>query len=73
KTGYFKNGLKNGFWKSYDSSRGDLESSFSYVDGELQGPYEIYFSNGTLKENGEYQDGRKVVLWEAGPQYWPSY
>lgn len=73
KTGYFKNGLKNGVWKSYDSSRGDLESSFSYVDGELQGPYEIYFSNGALKENGEYQDGRKVVLWEAGLQYWPSY
>lgn len=73
KTGYFKNGLESGVWKNYDSSRGDLISSFNYVEGVLEGPYNIYFSNGALKENGEYRDGEKVILWEAGPQYWPSY
>lgn len=72
KSGYFENGLKNGVWKSYDSSRGDIISSFSYAKGKLEGPYEIYFSNGGLKENGEYKDETKVILWEAGPQYWPS-
>lgn len=72
KSGYFENGLKSGVWKSYDSSRGDIISSFSYAKGKLEGPYEIYFSNGGLKENGEYKDETKVILWEAGPQYWPS-
>lgn len=73
KTGYFGDGAESGVWKNYDSSRGDLISSFNYVKGVLDGPYEIYFSNGALKENGEYRNGVKVVLWEAGPQYWPSY
>ncbi|MGL5645264.1 hypothetical protein, partial [Cetobacterium sp.] len=73
KSGYFENGLESGVWKNYDSSRGDLISSFNYVKGVLDGPYEIYFSNGALKENGEYRNGGKVILWEAGPQYWPSY
>ena len=73
KTGYFGDGAESGVWKNYDSSRGDLISSFNYVKGILDGPYEIYFSNGALKENGEYRNGVKVVLWEAGPQYWPSY
>lgn len=73
KTGYFKNGLESGVWKNYDSSRGDLLSSFSYNKGVLEGPYELHFSNGDLKENGEYRDGIKVILWEAGPQYRPSY
>lgn len=73
KTGYFEDGAESGVWKNYDSSRGDLISSFNYVKGVLDGPYEIYFSNGALKENGEYRNGGKVILWEAGPQYWPSY
>lgn len=73
KSGYFENGAESGVWKNYDSSRGDLISSFNYVKGVLDGPYEIYFSNGALKENGEYRNGGKVILWEAGPQYWPSY
>lgn len=73
KSGYFETGLESGVWKNYDSSRGDLISSFNYVKGVLDGPYEIYFSNGALKENGEYRNGGKVILWEAGPQYWPSY
>lgn len=73
KSGYFENGAESGVRKNYDSSRGDLISSFNYVKGVLDGPYEIYFSNGALKENGEYRNGGKVILWEAGPQYWPSY
>lgn len=67
KTGYFENGLESGVWKNYDSSSGDLFSSFTYIKGILQGPYNLYDSDKILKENGEYKDGEKIILWKAPP------
>ncbi|MEG0136166.1 MAG: hypothetical protein RR682_09160 [Cetobacterium sp.] len=68
KSGCFENGIENGVWKTYDPSRGDLLSSLTYVNGVLQGPYNLYDSD-LLKENGEYKDGVKVIFWKAPPMF----
>lgn len=68
KSGYFENGMETGIWKTYDFSRGDLLSSLTYVNGVLQGAYNLYDGD-SLKESGEYRDGVKVIFWKALPMF----
>jgi antitoxin component YwqK of YwqJK toxin-antitoxin module len=41
-------------------NNGQLKSSYQYSDqGELNGPYEIYYSSGQMWEKGSYKNGKK--------------
>lgn len=68
-TGYFKTGVKNGLWKTYDRHRGDLLTTSTYVNGVLEGPYELYEVDNILRENGEHKNGVKTILWKAPPMF----
>ena len=46
---------------SDDTTR--VQFSANLKDGQLDGPYERYFSNGQLRVKGTYKDGEKCGEW----------
>jgi antitoxin component YwqK of YwqJK toxin-antitoxin module len=76
----FKNGIKEGVFKSFDYT-GVLTESKIYRDGELymeglydeygkeNGPWKEYHPGGILKGEGEYKNGVKTGEWKY---YYPS-
>lgn len=67
--GEMKDGLRQGPWTSYFAS-GTIRSRGNYVDGELDGPTEVYHPNGMTYYTGQYSAGITVGEWvffdEAG-------
>jgi len=74
-TGSYKNGEKHGVHRSYDEE-GTVIDAILYdqgtevgrgiigVSGKIEGPWKLYYSNGNLKEEGEYKEGVKEGKWE---------
>ena len=54
---------KHGIWKYYDND-GILSSIETYQNDKLEGPYEVYYSDGRIKEKGIYSNGRIIESQE---------
>ncbi len=61
--------LKQGFWIEIDTNGIVLKTKF-YLDGELIGPYKMFYKNGSPRfevyfKNGEFE-GRRVTYYSNG-------
>ena len=41
-----------------------MHESGAYVDGERDGPWKEYHTNGKLKGEGKYSKGKKIGIWK---------
>ncbi|NBO60621.1 MAG: hypothetical protein EBU82_06585 [Flavobacteriia bacterium] len=70
-TEYYKNNRLNGeksiYYLQNQLERGELKIAQldTYKDSVLHGPHTAYFSSGKMKENGRYENGLKVGIWET--------
>jgi len=55
-------GKRTGTWLYYNEE-GKLTGLSSYFDGELNGYYEEYTSEGRIREKGHFEKNRKVGVW----------
>ncbi|WP_330443309.1 toxin-antitoxin system YwqK family antitoxin [Flavobacterium sp. C4GT6] len=60
--GKFKNGIKEGYWKSWFEN-GTLQSKAYWNDGQLDGSYYAYDETGNLVEEGRYKNNKKHGRW----------
>lgn len=62
--GQYKNGLKNGNWKTYyDDDPQTLSSQINYFQGKLDGYYIIYQSEGKELIRGYHESDQRVGSW----------
>ena len=65
----YRNGKLDGLVESFFENTetflsGQLREKINYKDGELNGPYEVYYENGQLKEKGNFKDVKRDGLFE---------
>lgn len=60
--GLFVNGSKDGNWKSWSKS-GKLIKDINYLNGVLNGKFELYFISGKKKFIGAFNNGQKEGIW----------
>jgi len=60
--GEVRNGVRQGPWISYFAN-GTIRSRGTYVDGEMDGPTEVYHPNGMPLYTGQYRLGLSVGEW----------
>lgn len=60
--GEVRNGIRQGPWVSYFAD-GTLRSRGTYVDGEMDGPTEVFHPNGMPLYKGQYHMGLSVGEW----------
>lgn len=58
-----RNGVKNGPWWGWDPDTNTVVFRVNTVSGETQGQYRMYFTNGTVAEEGQMDHGHKVGRW----------
>lgn len=51
--------IKQGYWVTYDSL-GNIKSESVYIDGEINGPFNLYYPNGEMKVKGNILSGNWV-------------
>ena len=56
------NDIKQGEWLQYYST-GAVHLKSSYLDGKINGKFEVWFDNGTLEFSGQYKNDRRDGLW----------
>ena len=61
--GYYADGERVGEWR-YEYGSNKKCSSRTYVKDKPDGKIESYFQNGTRSLLGEYENGKKVGIWE---------
>jgi antitoxin component YwqK of YwqJK toxin-antitoxin module len=63
--GQWRDGKKVGLWIWYGISFSDngKEIEENYKDGVLEGPWRIYRYDGTVRDEGTYQNGLKQGVW----------
>ncbi len=62
--GRYKNGERNGLWKSYWHEKGNMLSFRGhFIDGLAHGTHFHYWDNGKLREEARYSMGRRVGRW----------
>jgi antitoxin component YwqK of YwqJK toxin-antitoxin module len=54
---FYKNGKREGVAKRF-LREGGPESTYTYQDDKLNGPYVIYGENGIVAEQGNYRDDK---------------
>lgn len=71
--GRFKEGKKNGVWKSYYCN-GSLKSEITYADDKKLGWAKIYWANGKIMEEGFWRinhwEGKYKMYYETGALYY---
>ena len=60
KEGQFKNGLKEGIWKTYYDDSYDIEN---YHNGKLNGEFKKFSKDNHLLVKGEYKEHKKEGVW----------
>ncbi len=60
-----KNRFKVGEWRYWDKM-GNLGKVEHYNDqGELHGEFQVFYTDGTIQHQGQYQEGRKEGEWKS--------
>lgn len=59
---YYKAGLRDGQWVSFDEA-GHKTGEASYKEDQKDGPWRIWDENGTLRYEMLYKKGQKAGLW----------
>ena len=62
--GVYKDGLKEGPWKEFRSSR-RLKLNSNYDKGKLNGLWEWFHDNGHIRERGFYKIGDRIGEWQS--------
>ena len=62
--GVYQDGLKEGPWKEFRSSR-RLKVNSNYVKGKLNGLWEWFHDNGNIRERGFYKIGDRIGDWQS--------
>tara|TARA_B100000902_G_scaffold32402_1_gene38770 strand:- start:1723 stop:2526 length:804 start_codon:yes stop_codon:yes gene_type:complete len=62
--GVYKDGLKEGPWKEFRSSR-RLKLNSNYDKGKLNGLWEWFHDNGNIRESGFYKFGCRIGEWQS--------
>ena len=62
--GNYLNEKKDSIWQFYSEITGSLVSQEFYRAGRIDGPSEVFFSEGGLSEVYHYKNGTKEGLWE---------
>ncbi|TGD56854.1 toxin-antitoxin system YwqK family antitoxin [Flavobacterium humi] len=60
--GIFKNGLKNGLWKTWHAN-GTLETIQKWKSGLRTGKFYHYDQNGMVTEEGNFKNNKKHGIW----------
>lgn len=47
----------------YDTDKKKVREVIPYMFGEMTGSYVYFFPNGSIKEKGEYENGKKIGKW----------
>lgn len=61
-SGQFKSGKRTGLWQS-KSSKGTVIRKANYVDGQLNGRYELFHFDGSAKLTAEFKNGSPSGEW----------
>lgn len=56
------NDIKQGEWIQYFSS-GAVHLKSNFLDGKINGKFEVWFGNGALEFSGQYKNDRRDGLW----------
>ena len=67
RTGQYRADLPHGAWTTFRA--GIPEREITYADGELDGPFTVWASDGTVREQGEYADGYRQGVWVTTVSY----
>lgn len=62
--GILENGKKQGEWKWYLESGGWVNSTETYLNNVLHGPYKEYYGNLSYKTTGQFTNGKKDGIWK---------
>ncbi len=54
----YKNGSKNGLWKTYSSENGKLLEECEYLDGQRNGIHRTYYTNGNISLEENFVKGK---------------
>jgi len=60
--GMVENGNKQGQWSYFKENRG-IESTETYLNGVLHGPYKEYYDISNYKTQGQFSNGKKDGIW----------
>ncbi len=58
-----RTGRKNGPWWGWDPGTNMVVFRVNTIDGEPDGLYEVYFTDGTIAERGAFDKGTKIGEW----------
>ncbi|MCW3103549.1 MAG: hypothetical protein JWO09_1989 [Bacteroidetes bacterium] len=61
--GSYKGGLRDGEWKHYYTSTGNLRFTGKFIDGVPDGNQVFYYPNGKERQTGKYVGGLKEGEW----------
>lgn len=67
--GLIEHSMKSGLWIYYYSDGKTIIRKETYIADQLEGPYEEYYPDGTLKESGFYENGKRKT---RTARYYPS-
>lgn len=58
-----KTNVRNGPWWGWDPQTGTAVFRVALVNGELHGPYRMFFTTGAVAEEGTWDYGKKKGKW----------
>ena len=62
-TGTYKNGIKDGVWKTFHNKDREIKEIMNYKDGLLHGKYEQFDRNHDSFVKGNYKNDKRVGDW----------
>lgn len=75
--GILENGKLQGEWKFYLEKGGFVNTTKTYLNDILHGPYKEYYGDLSYKVTGQYTNGKKDGTWKTflkdGRKYYESY
>ncbi len=60
----FVNGRKEGLMQQFLNGTNQMVLEYTYSDNILNGPYKLFYDNGSLREEGRYEQGEMVFRVE---------
>jgi len=66
---YYEKGFpRDAIVNYYDAAKTKIKEVIPYAEGKLNGEYVLFFESGLRAWDGQYEDGKKVGVWN---EYWP--
>jgi len=66
---YYEKGFpRDAIVNYYDAAKTKIKEVIPYAEGKLNGEYVLFFESGLRAWDGQYENGKKVGVWN---EYWP--